>query len=107
MRRRTPIARGRPGRAWQRAIAAAAAAACMLALGVGGCAGGPAAPAAYKAANEARLNAVAPWLEQYGAEHPERRQRVSDVLASWRVEVGAQRGAAAAVATRPPAEPPG
>jgi hypothetical protein len=82
-----------------------ALAACSVASGTVGC-GGATAPAAYKLANEARLDAVAPWLEQYAAEHPDRRQRVSDVLASWGIEVAAQGGAAAGPATRPPGAPP-
>ena len=55
----------------------------------GGCAGAT-APAPYRVANQTRLAAVAPWLQEYAADHPAKRQRVEDVLDSWRIEVGAQ-----------------
>lgn len=56
---------------------------------VSGCAAAT-APPAYRLANQARLDSVAPWLQEYAADHPAKRQRVDDVLASWRIEVNAE-----------------
>jgi hypothetical protein len=72
-----------------RISAAAWAVVALLMLSSGGCIPKAASPA-YKVANEARLAAVTPWLEQYAAEHPDKERRVKDVLQSWRIEVDAQ-----------------
>jgi len=60
-----------------------------LPVAVGGCAAAT-APPAYRLANRARLDAVAPWLWEYAADHPAKRQSVDDLIASWQIEVHAQ-----------------
>jgi hypothetical protein len=51
------------------------------------------APPAYKFANQARYNAVRPWLDDYATLRPELAPRVADVANSWEREVDSQRAA--------------
>jgi hypothetical protein len=59
----------------------------------GGCQSGVTAPAAYKFANQARYNAVRPWLDDYSSLRPELAPRIADLANSWEREVQAQRAA--------------
>lgn len=64
-----------------------------LMLAVCGCQQLQTAPPAYRFANQARYNAVRPWLDDYAALRPELAPRVADVANSWDREVQAQRAA--------------
>jgi hypothetical protein len=62
-------------------------------LTAGGCQSLQTAPPAYKFANQARYNAVSPWLTDYATLKPELAPRIFDLVNSWDREVQAQRAA--------------
>jgi hypothetical protein len=62
-------------------------------LTAGGCQSLQTAPAAYRFANQARFNAVSPWLTDYATLKPELAPRIFDLVNSWDREVQAQRAA--------------
>jgi hypothetical protein len=64
-------------------------------LTAGGCQSLQTAPGVYKMANQARFNAVSPWLTDYATLKPALAPRIFDLVNSWDKEVQAQRAASA------------
>jgi hypothetical protein len=62
-------------------------------LTAGGCQSLQTAPPAYKFANQARFNAVSPWLTDYATLKPALAPRIFDLVNSWDKEVQSQRAA--------------
>lgn len=77
-----------------RSALAAVAALTFAIFACAGCQQFQTAPPAYRFANQARYNAVRPWMDDYATLRPELAPRVRDTMDSWGKEIEAQQAAA-------------